>query len=307
MYTNCDSDSSPKTARPHSGEANAPASCHRIRGRHLRTIGAKIGVAALATVSAASLALTLTAGPAGAAVKPAWIMTGGNIQSLSQQDSATTSHFFNTATAYGTGASLVKTPVQAGYATTPVLSYTSYAQFQSDIQNGAITYPYKWVMYDPELWSQTPVNEQQDPVRYMTLFGQLAHANGLKVIQAPARDLGCVTGSVLPRNAGESVNAWFVRVNIAGAAAAAGDIFLFQDESNTTGGEYASMYNTTASQARAANAKVKAFSEVSTSNGTAAQMAAAAQSISPDGFYVAAAGDIPTTLQFFQTMKAAGY
>ena len=36
----------------------------------------------------------------------------------------------------------------AGYATTPVLNYTSYAQFSSDIASGAIKYPYKWVMYD---------------------------------------------------------------------------------------------------------------------------------------------------------------
>ena len=148
MYTN--SHSSPKTARPHSGEANAPAARRRIRGRQLRTIQAKVAVAALATVSAASMALTLTAGPAGAATKPVWVMTAGNVQSMSGQDPGTTSHFFNTPTAYGAGASLVKTPVQAGYATTPVLSYTSYAQFSSNIQSGAIKYPYKWVMYDPE-------------------------------------------------------------------------------------------------------------------------------------------------------------
>jgi hypothetical protein len=224
-------------------------------------------------------------------------------------DAGTTSYFFNTPTAYGAGASLVKTPVQAHYATTPVLSYTSYAQFQSDISSGAIRYPYKWVMYDPEDWTATPVGEQQDPVKYMTLFGQLAHANGLKVIQAPALDLGSVTGTVLPRLARESINAWYMRVNIAGKAAAAGDIYLLQDESNTTvaGGAYASMFNTTQSQARAANASVRVFSEVSTVNGTAAQMASAAQSIRPDGFYVAAAGDIPTTDQFFQLMKTAGY
>ena len=162
-------------------------------------------------------------------------------------------------------------------------------------------------MYDPENWAATPVNEQQDPVKYMTLFGQLAHANGLKVIQAPALDLATVTGSVLPRQAGESADQWFVRVNIAGKASAAGDIFQLQDESNTTaGGQYSYMYNTTASQAQAANASVKVFSKVSTVNGTAAQMATAAQSISPDGYYVAAAGNIPQTDQFFQLMQTAG-
>jgi hypothetical protein len=306
MHTN--GNTSPKTARAGSGDTSAPAGRRRARGWRPRTIRAKAGLAALATVSAAAVALALVAGPAGAAAKPAWIMTAGNVQSLSQTDSSTASYFFNTPTAYGVGASLVKTPVQAGYATTPVLNYTSYAQFSSDIQNGSISYPYKWVLYDPEAWAATPVSEQQNPVKYMTLFGQLAHANGLKVIQAPALDLAWVPGSVLPLRQGESGDQWFLRVNIAGAAAAAGDIFQFQNESNTTsGGQYGYMFNTAESQAQAANPNAQVFSEVSTVNGTAAQMATAAQSISPDGYYVAAAGNIPQTDQFFQLMKTAGY
>jgi hypothetical protein len=307
MPTNANS--TPETAGSGSAEASAPASRHRVRGWRPRTTRAKAGLAAVAAVGAAALGLALAVGPAGAATKPAWGMTASNIQTLSGVDASTASYFFNTSTAYGNGASLVKTPVQAKYATTPVLTYTSYAQFQSDLTSGAITYPYKWVMYDPEDWAATPVNEQQDPVKYMTLFGQLAHANGLKVIQAPALDLGSVTGSVLPRLSGESVNAWDLRVNIAGAAAAAGDIYLLQDESNTTGtgGVYASMFNTAEGQAQTANASVKVFSEVSAVNGTAAQMASAAQSISPDGYYVAAAGNIPQTDQFLQLMKTAGY
>ena len=189
-----------------------------------------------------------------------------------------------------------------------MLTYTSYAQFSTNIANGNITYPYKWVMYDPEVWASTPLNEQQNPVKYITLFGQLAHAHGLKVIQVLALDLAWAPGSVLPIKRGESGDQWFVRVNLAGAAAAAGDIFDLQNESNvTSGGQYAWMFNTTASQARAANPNVKAFSEVATDSATAAQMATAAKSITPDGYYVAAAGDVPTTLQFFQIMKAAGY
>ncbi len=263
--------------------------------------------AAAALVGGATLSL-LSGGVASAATKPAWMMTASNVQSLSQVDSATAAHFFNTSTAYGAGASLVKTPVQAGYATTPVLNYTSYAQFSSDISSGAITYPYKWVMYDPEDWSQTPVNEQQDPVKYMELFGQLAHAHGLKVIEAPAMDLCSVSGTSYPRLSGETCSAWFSRVNIAGAGATDGDIFVLQDESNTTNlSQYDSLYTTAASQARAANSAVKVYSEVSTANGTAAQMASAAQSISPDGFYVAAPSATAQADQFFQTMQAAGY
>ena len=300
--------SAPGTAQDRAGETSAPTPRQRLRGWRPRTARAKAGLAAVAVIGATGLALALIAGPAGASGKPAWIMTAGNVQSMSQADPAVTSYFFNTSAAYGAGASLVKTPVQARYATTPVLSYTSQAQFAADIASGAISYPYKWVMYDPENWTATPVNEQQDPVRYMTLFGQLAHAHGLKVIQAPALDLATVPGSVLPRQPGESADQWYVRVNIAGKAAAAADIYQLQNESNTTsGGQYAYMFNRAQTQAQAANASVRVFSEVSTLNGTAAQMATAAQSISPDGFYVAAAGDIPETLQFFGLMKTAGY
>ena len=281
---------------------------HRARGWRPGTARLKAGLVAVAAVGATGVTLALAAGPSGAATKPVWIMVAGNVQRLSAADPGIASYFFNTSTAYGAGASLVKTPVQARYKTTPVLAFTSYARFRTDIRSGAIRYPYKWVMYDPENWSATPVGERRNPVKYIALFGQLAHAHGLKVIQAPALDLGAVTSSVLPRHRGESVHQWYLRVDIAGAAAAAGDIYLLQDESNTTaGGQYASMFNTARGQARTANSKVRVFSEVSTVNGTAAQMASAAKSISPDGFYVAAAGKIAQTLQFLRLMRTAGY
>ena len=272
-------------------------------------IRTRLAAAAAGAAVIGGVALSmLSGGAANAATKPAWFMTAGNIQSLSQADSATASHFFNTPSAYGAGASLVKTPVQAGYATTPVLGYTSYAQFSSDIASGAIKYPYKWVMYDPEDWSQTPVGEQQNPVRYMKLFGTLAHAHGLKVIEAPAMDLCSVSGTLLPRKSGETCAQWFTRVSIAGAAATDADLFVLQDESNTTNlAVYDSLYTTSAAQARAAHAGIPVYSEVSTANGTAAQMTAAAKSISPDGMYVAAPGATATADQFFLNMKAAGY
>jgi hypothetical protein len=293
----------------HSGRwARDGPSLHRVRWWRPRTTRAKVGLAAVAAVSATGLALALVAGLAGGPAKPVWIMTAGNVRSMSQQDAGTAAHFFNTSTAYGAGASLVKTPVQRRYATTPVLAYTSYARLRSDIRSGAIRYHYTWVMYDPENWSATPVGERRNPAKYMALFGQLAHAHGLKVIQAPSLDLATVTGSVLARRPGESADQWFVRVDLAGAAAAAGDIFQLQDQSNATaGGKYAWMFNTTESQARAANPNVSVFSEVSTVGATAAQMASAAKSISPDGFYVAAAGKVAQTLQFFRLMRTAGY
>ena len=291
---------------PTTNSAHLHSVLSRVRGwRPLAKVSA---LGAAAAVTAGVTLSMLAGGVASAATKPAWFMTAANVQSLSGVDSATAAHFFNTSASYGAGASLIKTPVQAGYATTPVLNYTSYAQFSSDVKSGAIKYPYKWVMYDPEDWAQTPVGEQQNPVLYMKLFGRLAHAHGLKVVEAPALDLCSVSGTKYPRQSGETCAHWFTRVNIAGAAATDGDLFILQDESNTTNlSVYGSLYTTSAAQARAAHAGIPVYSEVSTANGTAAQMTAAAKSISPDGMYVAAPGATATADQFFLNMKAAGY
>ena len=147
-----------------------------------------------------------------------------------------------------------------------------------------------------------------NPVKYLKLFGQLAHAHGLKVIEAPAMDLCSVSGTAYPRQSGETCAQWFTRVNIAGAAATGGNIFILQDESNTTNlAVYDSLYTSSAAQPRAAHAGIPVYSEVSTANGTAAQMTAAAKSISPDGMYVAAPGATAQADQFFVSRKAAGY
>ena len=281
--------------------------------RHTR--GSRLHRWFLATAATAALAagailgpVLSSAAPASAASGPGWLMGAGTLAGIATQDPSTASQLLNSPNAYGTGSSLTADPIQSGFASTPVLSYSSYAQFASDIANGNISFPYQWVLYDPEEWSATPVNEQQNPIKYMTLFGQLAHANGLKVIMAPALDLAYVQGSVLPRLRGESGPAWYTRVNIAGAAAAAGDIVTVQNESQTTNlSAYDSMYNTAAGEARTANPNVQVFAEVSTLNGTPQQMTTAAESITPDGFYVAAPNATTQADQFLQNMQAAGY
>ena len=46
---------------------------------------------------------------------------------------------------------------------------------------------------------------------------------------------------------------------------------------------------------------------MSTASGPPDQLTAAAEPISPAGFYVAAPGAVPRVDQFFQNLKAAGY
>lgn len=235
-----------------------------------------------------------------------WIASSGSIFGMDAIDRPTTKHFFSTATSFCTGGNPAANPVPGGYATSAVMSYSSYAQLSSDISGGAITGPFAWLMYDNENWAGTPTGEKQDPPTYMTSFGALAHTHGFKVIHAPARDLSTVTGTLYPKNPGETDDQWYLRV-IATPAAASCDILLLQNESYQGTATYASLLARVFAAARAVNPDAMVYSEVSTSNGTAAQMTAAAQSVSADGFYAAMPSAIAAGMQFFQAMAAAGY
>jgi hypothetical protein len=294
-----------ETGITHDHAHTGPPSPRGWRSRkQLLAIAAAVAVA----TGTAAGALLASGSPASAATTPqtSWLMGAGTLAGVVALDPATASQL-STPTIYGAGASLTNNPIQSGYVATPVLSLTSYADFSSDIRNGLIRFPYKWVMYDPEKWDQTPVNEQQDPVRYMTLFAQLARAHGLKVIMAPAESLGYVTGSVIPRLTGEAITSWYVRT-LAAPAGAASDLLDLQNESQTSNvWQYSWLFNNTAAKARAVNPDVLVFAEVSTLNGTTQQMLAAAQSVSADGYYVAAPNATGQAVQFFQQMVAAGY
>lgn len=267
---------------------------------------------ALAAALAAAGVVTGTAPPAAggrasAAIARTWFAGSGTIYYLKANALATATHFFNTATGYGLGSNTAASPVPYGWATTPVLAYGSYAAFANDVSTGAITYPYKWVSYDPEKTAATPLAEQQDPIRYMRLFGQLAHAHAMRAVMVPALSLAYVAGSAYPRQLNESASHWYTRVNIAGRTAATTDVLILQNESNQYNVSlYRSFYNTTRTQARAANPAIAVNTEVSTANGTVSQMVAAARSVTPAGYYVSAP-DPAGGLAFFRAMQAAGY
>jgi len=266
--------------------------------------------AAVAGVAAAGIAAaTFGTAPASAATTSNWVMTGWNIHQLDQLSPAVASHFFNTPGSYATGPLAATSPVSDGFATSGVLAYGSYAQFAADIASHAIAPSYGWVMYDLEYWAQTPVNEQQDPALYMQEFGQLAHANGLKVIEAPGRDLGLVPGSACPQVPGENLDHWYLRCDIPGAAAAAADLLVVQDQVNTTNPtEFDYLYSNARLQAQAANPAIAVDAEVSTSYGTASQMATAAKSAAAQGIYISATTNtLSKTKSFLRLMQKAGY
>jgi hypothetical protein len=266
-----------------------------------------VTLAATAGVGVAAVALSMAS--ASAATTSNWVMTGWNIHQLNQLSPAVASHFFNTPSSYATGPNTATSPVSDGFATSSVLTYNSYAQFAADIAGHAIAPTYTWVMYDPEYWSATPLPEQQNPALYMQEFGQLAHANGLKVIEAPGRDLGLVPGAACPQVRGENLDHWFLRCNLPGAAAAAADMVVIQDQVNTTNpAEFDYLYTNSRAEAQAANPQIITDPEVSTTYGTASQMATAAKSANADGIYInATTPTLALTQRFLHLMQVAGY
>jgi hypothetical protein len=215
------------TAAAQGGCSAAPAAPRpRLRIRRWRPLLGTLGSLVLAT--AAAIAAAVGGVSAASAATHDWIATGWNIHLADRLGPATTRHFFNTSSSFGTGPTASGNPVTDGFAANAVLVYDSYAQFASDISNGTIDPDYKWVLYDPEEWSQTPVAEQLNPAKYLAQFGHLAHAHGYKVIEAPGRDLGNVArpGSACPELPGENLDRWYIRCNIAGAAAAASDVYV---------------------------------------------------------------------------------
>jgi hypothetical protein len=214
-----------------------------------------------------------------------WFMTNvayiGNMNSV---NAAATLAMFGQPGAFGLSTSASTPGIPAGYNCTPVLKYSSYAQFQSDITASAINSAYGWVMYDTEDYNDTttePQDEVDDPWTYMADFVTLAHSNGFKVILAPALDLGNDATSVQLKNAGETDAAWYTRTNIAGTAAATGaEIIHIQAQSLTLLGTFASFFASSLIQVNAARTSPaqQISVGVSVNYGSAAQMWAATQS-----------------------------
>ena len=143
----------------------------------------------------------------------------------------------------------------------------------------------------------------------MHLFAQLAHLHGYKIIEAPGRDLGLASGAVCPKLPGQTLDKWYVNCDIAGLAASYSDVYLLQDQVNTTSiSEYDWLFKTAQQQAIAKNPSVQVYVELSTNYGTAGQMTSAAQSVTPNGYYVTISGStIPQADRFFKLMQSNGY
>lgn len=191
---------------------------------------------------------------------------------------------------------------------TPVARYRSLATFEADAQAGTIHKAFRWVLYDPESWEDTPRAEQADPCAAMQSFGQLAHSLGYRVIHTPARDLALVPDSLDPRQRGEDLTAWYLRTGMAGCAARDADMVDIQAQALTLDqAAYTRFVAAAGTQARAANPHAAQLAGVSTRYGTAQQMAGAAHSVEVGGYWLNVPGPNPDFAKAAAFLKLMGW
>jgi hypothetical protein len=127
-------------------------------------------------------------GQCGAGKTPRWIIAYSALRNIQNVDKDIASYFFNNPCTYidedEQGVAFPK-----GWASVPTADYRSYAAFQADITANAVRANAKAILYDNEIWSDTPASEQAAPAATEALFAKLAHANGYLFIATPATDL----------------------------------------------------------------------------------------------------------------------
>lgn len=147
-------------------------------------------------------------------------------------------------------------------------SWASCARFQADVSAGAIDADVRVVMYDPERWRHTPVEEQRDPLGAMARFGDLARQHGYVSVITPHPGLLSVKGSTLNRDADETEEAAYERSGITEAAARAADIVETQAQRlQNRPDAYRDLVSATVARARSANPSVLVLTGLSTSPG----------------------------------------
>jgi hypothetical protein len=149
----------------------------------------------------------------------------------------------------------------AGFTAKAVVTFASAAALEHAVTSGQVPAGTYGVLYDPEVWTFTPVTEQLDPVQAATRAATVAHAHGLRLIVAPALNLTTVLqpGSKEPR--------WrqFLDLDLAGQLARVANVVELQAQSlERDPVTYAAFVRAAAAQASAASPGISVLAGLST-------------------------------------------
>lgn len=233
-----------------------------------------------------------------------WLITTNILNSLQKSDPTTTNWFFNTPNAF------VKSSPVSDYSTTPIIGYTSYAQFQQDLSVGIFPKGIIWVLYNIESTTDSPLIEKQHPAEYLQKFAFLAHSHTLKVMEVPGRDLMLVNGADCVKHAGENLDQAYIRCQIPAASHLA-DIYLVEaqaDQPDTTA--YVNLVKEAVNQVHSFSPTITVMSGLTTDRGdTPTQIFASWQATHSmvSGYWMnSTTATLPVAVQALDEIKAAG-
>lgn len=215
-----------------------------------------------------------------------WMTAAGSIGAIAAVDAPVASRTFGSAHAIALGGWPGAVHGRA---------WASYERFASDVGEGAIARDVTLVMYDPEGWDKTPLEERLDPLKYIEEFCALARANGYAVAVTPHPNLVSIPGSPHAPRDDETREDAYLRSEIVEVASANADVYETQAQRlQRDPAAYRAFVLRTAERARAANAHVRVLSGLSTHPGypaTAHMLDAAWRSVRGvvDGHYLSLA------------------
>jgi hypothetical protein len=185
-----------------------------------------------------------------------WIATSRTTGSLSNIDPSVADAFFGGANSFALG----------GFgASTTAKAWASEEAFEEDLAAGRISSSVRAVMYDPEAWDATPLDERLRPVAAMRRFATLARANGFEVVLTPHPNLVGVPGGECTAGPDETQDVAFLRCGLLTAAARDADVVEVQAQwLETDPAAYERFVSIAAARARAAHPGVLVLSGLST-------------------------------------------
>ena len=188
-----------------------------------------------------------------------WVVVTGTIRAIAEIDPDVASGVFRT----------TETVALGGWpGATNGRAWGSSARFAADVASGAVPDDVRVVMYDPEAWDRTPLDERLDPVGAIAAFGTLARTKGYSVIVTPHANLVEVSGSPHAPRDDESREDAYLRAGIIEAAAANADVVETQAQRMQRDPRaYRAFVADTARVARSVNPNVEVLSGLSTHPG----------------------------------------
>jgi hypothetical protein len=188
-----------------------------------------------------------------------WVTAKASIAAIQEVDPRVAEKFFGAPTSIALGGWPGSTTGRA---------WASCARFTKDVKTGAIPSTVRAVMYDPEGWEATPLEERQDPITYIRAFATLARGLGYFVIVTPHPGLVEVPGARCARAPGETRERAYLRSRIGHEAARYADACEIQAQRFQQDPIfYRELVSDAAAQARAANPDVLMLSGLSTHPG----------------------------------------